>query len=77
MEVYIRRRQNKVAQYISTRPIMVLYMEAERHMGANVAKRWRSAGSAVCGSTGGGRDEGGGGIVGDQTDTSGKGITWN
>ena len=40
LETYIARRQNMVAQYIATRPILDLCPEAERCPGARVAKRW-------------------------------------
>ena len=37
---YISHRQNTVAQFIATRPIMDLRLEAERRMGSRVAKPW-------------------------------------
>ena len=37
---YIIRRQNTVAQYIVTWPIMEMFEEADRRMGAQVSKRW-------------------------------------
>ena len=38
---YVSRCQNKVAQFIATRPIMELCLAAERRQGSQVAKRWR------------------------------------
>ena len=40
LEVYIQRSQNTVAQFISTRPIVDLCMEAERCPGNRVTKQW-------------------------------------
>ena len=40
VETYITRRQNTVAQYIATQPILELCEEAERRPGARVSKRW-------------------------------------
>ena len=40
MEVYIGRRNNTVAQYISTMPILDLLMEAERLSGERLSKWW-------------------------------------
>ena len=37
---YVTRRQNKVAQYIVTRPIMHLYERAARRTGGRVSQRW-------------------------------------
>ena len=36
----ITRRQNTVAQYIATRPIMDLCERATQSMGARVSRRW-------------------------------------
>ena len=36
----ITRRQNTVAQYIATRPIMDLYERATQRRGARVSRRW-------------------------------------
>ena len=38
--VYIARRQNMVAQYISTRNIIDLCLEAERNPGMRLSRRW-------------------------------------
>ena len=40
-DTYVSRRQNTVAQFIVTRPIMDLCLAAERRPGSRVAKRWR------------------------------------
>ena len=40
METYIRRRQNTVAQYIATRPILDLCKAAERKWTTQVGMRW-------------------------------------
>ena len=40
METYIRQRQNMVAQYIATRPIMDLCEAVESNWGARVGMRW-------------------------------------
>ena len=40
MEVYIERQQNMLSQYIANRPIMGLFLEAERRPGARVVKWW-------------------------------------
>ena len=40
METYISRRQNTSAQYISTRPILDLCLEAERRPRLWGPKRW-------------------------------------
>ena len=40
MENYIQRRQNIVAQYILTRPIMDLCEAAERKCGVRVGVHW-------------------------------------
>ena len=37
---YITRKQNTVAQYITTRPIMDLYEKSVRRLGAWVSRRW-------------------------------------
>ena len=39
-ETYFYRRQNNVAQYIATRPIMDLCLAAKRRLGPRVAMRW-------------------------------------
>ena len=68
MWVYIGRRHNMVAQYISTRPILNPFPEAERSPGERVTKRWRGQpGLWLVGvqggqGTGGGRVGGGRGI---------------
>ena len=41
METYVSGRQNIVAQYIATRPIMDLCLEAKRRPGPRVEMRWR------------------------------------
>ena len=41
MEIYIRRRQNTVAQYIATKSILDLFEAAERNHGAMVGMQWR------------------------------------
>ena len=41
MEDYIRRRQNTVAQYITTRSVLDLCEGSERDPGARVGMRWR------------------------------------
>ena len=38
--IYISRRQNKIAKYIETRPIMELYLAAERNTGIRLYRRW-------------------------------------
>ena len=38
---YITRRQNTVAHYITTRPILDLYERSARRPGARVSRRWR------------------------------------
>ena len=38
--VYITRRQNTVAQYIMTRPIMDLCLAAERRLRMRLSRRW-------------------------------------
>ena len=40
MEVYIERQQNMLSQYIANRPIMGLFLEAERRPGARVVNWW-------------------------------------
>ena len=40
VDTYISCRQNTVAQFILTRPIMDLFMAAQRRPGSRVAKRW-------------------------------------
>ena len=40
METYISRRQNTVAQFIATSPIMDLCLAAERRLGPQVSRRW-------------------------------------
>ena len=40
VETYVYRLQNKVAQYIATRPIMYLCMAAKRRQGPRVATQW-------------------------------------
>ena len=37
---YITRRQNTVAQYIATQPIMDLYEQSARRPGERVSRRW-------------------------------------
>ena len=38
--VYIARRHKKVAQYIATRPIMDLYLAADRNTGLQLSMLW-------------------------------------
>ena len=40
MGTYISRRQNIVAQYIATRPIFDMCLEAEKRIGSRVSMRW-------------------------------------
>ena len=40
VETYISCRQNKVAHFIATRPIMDLCLAAERRLGSRVEKWW-------------------------------------
>ena len=40
LETYIFIRQNMVAQYIVTRPIIDLCLEADRQPGARLVQRW-------------------------------------
>ena len=40
VETYILRRQNTVAQYIATRPILELCLAVEQQTGARVLMRW-------------------------------------
>ena len=40
MEAYVLKGQNKVAQYIATRPIMDLCEETVRNLGMWVTKMW-------------------------------------
>ena len=40
METYVSRRQNTVAQYIATMPIMDLCLTAEQRPGPRVAMQW-------------------------------------
>ena len=40
VETYVSRRQNTVAQYIATRPIMDLFLAAKRRPGPRVAMWW-------------------------------------
>ena len=40
VETYVSQCQNKVAQFIATRPIMDLYLAAAQRLGSSVAKRW-------------------------------------
>ena len=40
VETYVSRRQNTVAQYIITRPIMDLFLSSKRRLGPRVAIRW-------------------------------------
>ena len=50
-DVYIRRRHNAVAQFISTKTIMDLCLEVERQPVARVAKRlWEQDGLQLAGS---------------------------
>ena len=45
VETYVARRQNTATQYIATRLIMDMYLEAERCPEARVPKRWWEQGS--------------------------------
>ena len=59
MEVYIRRRKNFVVRYIATRPIMDLFLEAERNPGSRVEKSlWGHPGMWLTGSPGEKKTEG-------------------
>ena len=40
METYISRCQNTVSQYISTRPILDLCLEADQRLVSRVTKKW-------------------------------------
>ena len=40
LDTYISWRHNMVYLYIATRPIMDLFLEAEKRLGARVEKRW-------------------------------------
>ena len=40
INTYVSRRNNTVAQYIYTRPILELCLEVERRPGSRVPKRW-------------------------------------
>ena len=40
VETYVSRLQDTVAQYITTRPIMYLCLEAKRRPGPRVTMRW-------------------------------------
>ena len=40
VETYVLHRQNKVAQYIATRPIMGLCMAGKQRLGTRVATIW-------------------------------------
>ena len=40
VETYVSRRQNTVAQFIATRPIMDLCLAAERIPGPRIYKKW-------------------------------------
>ena len=40
VENYVSRRQNTVAKYIATRPIMELCLTAKRRPGSRSAMRW-------------------------------------
>ena len=40
IEKYITRRQNMVAQYIATQPILDLYERSARRPGVRVSRRW-------------------------------------
>ena len=40
MEAYVLKRQNKVAQYIVTRPILDLCEETVRNLGTWIKKMW-------------------------------------
>ena len=41
IRVYISRLQNTVTQYIATRPIIDLFLAAERNPGLRLSRRWR------------------------------------
>ena len=41
---YVLHRQNTITQYIATRPILELCLEAERRAGEQVARRCREQG---------------------------------
>ena len=41
METYVSHRYNTVANFIATRPVMDLCLEAERIPGEQVYQRWR------------------------------------
>ena len=40
VETYLSRHQNTVAQFIATRPIMDLFLVAERRLGPMISKFW-------------------------------------
>ena len=40
VDPYLSRRQNTVAHFIVTSPIMYLFLVAERILGPQVSKRW-------------------------------------
>ena len=40
MDTYVDRHQNTFTQYIATRPIIDLCLEAEQLTGTRVSKRW-------------------------------------
>ena len=40
VETYVSRSQNKVAQYIATKPITELYLAAKRRPGTRVSMWW-------------------------------------
>ena len=40
MDTYVDRHQNTFTQYIATRPIIDLCLEATRRPGSRVAKQW-------------------------------------
>ena len=40
METYAYRRHNTVTQFITTRPIMELFLSEERRPGTRVSMRW-------------------------------------
>ena len=74
MEAYVLKRQNTVAQYIVTQPILDLFEETVRMPGMWVAKNWweqevldlavsRLEAAAVEEGGGGGIDEDRGGVV--------------
>ena len=80
VETYVYRRQNTVAQYIATRPIMDLCLAAKRRPGPRVAMRWweqerldlegmRTAARKAEGTVGGGRD-------GRDRDCDGRLVKW-